>query len=122
VILLDTHALIWWVDGVSDRLSPLAAAAITAELQGGKILVSSISAWEIAMLVARGRLSLGMDVATWLSKVEAIDSLEFVPVDNEIGENGAPPSCPPTRRSAAIAMSGRSGRDPRRRERASAYA
>lgn len=28
-----------------------------------------------------------MDVATWLSKVEAIDSLEFVPVDNEIGVN-----------------------------------
>jgi PIN domain nuclease of toxin-antitoxin system len=55
------------------------------EQRGGKIIVSSITAWEIAMLVSRGRLSLTMDVAAWLSVVEEIEAVAFAPVDNEIG-------------------------------------
>lgn len=85
MILLDTHALIWWVSGEQDRLSADAAAAIQAELQDGKIGVSSISAWEVAMLVNRGRLALSMDVSAWLSVVEDIEAVAFVPVDHEIG-------------------------------------
>jgi PIN domain nuclease of toxin-antitoxin system len=84
VIVLDTHVLIWWVDG-SDRLSPAAEAAIVEAKAGGQILVSSISAWEIAMLATRGRLVLSLDVARWLDFVSAIDTVTFVPVDNEIG-------------------------------------
>lgn len=37
------------------------------------------------MLVARGRLSLSMDVAAWLAAVERIEEVRFVAVDNEIG-------------------------------------
>jgi len=85
VILLDTHVLIWWVNGDGDRMSPDATAAIAAEMLGGEIVVSSISAWEIAMLVAHGRLSLSMDVAAWLRTVQAVKSVRFVPIDNEIG-------------------------------------
>ncbi len=84
MIVLDTHALIWWIGG-DPALSPSAAAAIAAERPGGRIVVSSISAWEIAMLVARGRLSLSMDVTAWLTAVERIEEVSFVAVDNEIG-------------------------------------
>ena len=85
MILLDTHALIWWVSGDQDHLSADAEAAISAELQGGKIAISSISAWEVAMLVNRGRLALSMDLSAWLSMVEAIEAVTFISVDNEIG-------------------------------------
>ena len=81
MILLDTHVLVWWVNG--DRLSSGAMSAINAH-KGGGIGVSSISAWEIAMLVAGRRLALSMDVAAWLAAVEAIDGLRFVPIDNAI--------------------------------------
>lgn len=84
MILLDTHALLWWVNGDGDRLTRAASAAISNGLKGGGIGVSSISAWEIAMLVAGGRLALTMDVTAWLAKVEAIEGLDFIPVDNEI--------------------------------------
>ncbi len=59
MIVLDTHTLIWWVDGGA-QLSQAALAAITEELhrEDGLILVSAISAWEIAMLVEKGRLAL----------------------------------------------------------------
>ncbi len=37
------------------------------------------------MLVARGRLTLNMDVDSWLVEVSKIPAIEFVPVDNAVG-------------------------------------
>lgn len=84
MILLDTHALVWWANGDHQRLSTAALETIEGERRDGRILISSISAWELAMLVSRGRLELTMDIAEWLSTVGSIDSVEFVPVDNDI--------------------------------------
>ena len=63
MIILDTHALIWWASGETVQLSAPSQAAIARELDGGQIVVSSISAWELAMLVAKDRIALSMDVA-----------------------------------------------------------
>ena len=86
MIVLDTHAVIWWVNG-GDGLSAEAAAAIDRERmsEDGIILISSISAWEVAMLVGRGRLTLTMNVDDWLETVGRIPWVRFVPVDNQIG-------------------------------------
>jgi PIN domain nuclease of toxin-antitoxin system len=87
MILLDTHVLYWWISGNQSVLSATAKRLISTALRKGRkgeISISSISAWEIAMLVARHRLVLSMDVSTWLAKVEEISALEFVPVNNEI--------------------------------------
>ncbi|WP_035056487.1 type II toxin-antitoxin system VapC family toxin [Andreprevotia chitinilytica] len=85
MVVVDTHTLIWWVSGDCDQLSPAALAAIEVELKGGDIIVSSITAWEIAMLVQKGRITLTMDVAEWLAVVERIEGVHFMSVDNEIG-------------------------------------
>ena len=84
MIVLDTHALLWWASGDTGQLSAVAAQAIEAELNGGQISVSSISAWELAMLVAKGRIALSMDIEEWLSVVSQIEAVSFMPVDNEI--------------------------------------
>lgn len=84
MIVLDTHALIWWVNE-DNQLSPSARRAIQGELESeGQILISSITAWEIALLVSKGRLSLVMDVDDWLATVAAIDSVRFISVDNDL--------------------------------------
>ncbi|HED19207.1 MAG TPA: type II toxin-antitoxin system VapC family toxin [Gammaproteobacteria bacterium] len=85
MIVLDTHALIWWVNGDS-KLSARARKVIESEMtvDGGKILVSAISAWEIAMLVNKNRLVLTMDLNEWLDTVRSIDAVQFVPIDNEV--------------------------------------
>ncbi|MCA1804394.1 MAG: type II toxin-antitoxin system VapC family toxin [Xanthomonadaceae bacterium] len=84
MIVLDTHTLIWWVNG-DDQLSPRARKAIEKELAAaGQVLVSAISAWEIAMLVAKGRLTLTMDIDEWLATVESIEGVAFVPVDLDV--------------------------------------
>ena len=85
MIVIDTHILVWWVSGV-ETLSTAAKKAIKNTLSnGGEVLVSSISAWEIAMLVEKGRLVLSMDVESWLDEVSQIDGVRLLPVDNEIG-------------------------------------
>ncbi len=85
MIILDTHALVWWVNG-SESLSANARQAIDDTLASdSEILISSISAWEIAMLINKGRLILSMEVASWLDEVLQIDGVRFVSVDNEIG-------------------------------------
>ncbi|MCQ9375480.1 MULTISPECIES: type II toxin-antitoxin system VapC family toxin [unclassified Methyloversatilis] len=84
MIVLDTHALLWWANGERAQLSAAAASAIDAEMDGGQILVSSMSAWELAMLVERGRVALSMDVASWLDTLSRIDAVQMVPVDSEI--------------------------------------
>lgn len=84
MIVLDTHALLWWANGDAAHLSAAAASAINAEIDGGSILVSSISAWELAMLVERGRVALSMDIESWLDTLTRIDALQMVPVDSEI--------------------------------------
>lgn len=52
-LLLDTHALIWWLEG-SKRLSQGARRAISEE--ENEILVSAASAWEIATKHRLGKL------------------------------------------------------------------
>jgi len=84
VIVLDTHALLWWANGERAQLSAAAASAIDAEMDGGQILVSSMSAWELAMLVERGRVALSMDIESWLDTLSRIDAVQIVPVDSEI--------------------------------------
>lgn len=52
-VLLDTHAFVWWVAD-SRRLSELARDAIRNEANA--IVVSAVSAWEIATKHRLGRL------------------------------------------------------------------
>jgi PIN domain nuclease of toxin-antitoxin system len=83
VIVLDTHALIWWVNDPT-TLSKPAKIAIDAAVNSKSIYVSCISSWEIALLVERGRLRLALDVRDWLCRCEALPFLTFVAVNNAI--------------------------------------
>ncbi len=61
MILLDTHTLIWLVEG-SGRLSQGAAAAIEEQPPA---LVSPISFWELTVLTDRGRIAVDREVDQW---------------------------------------------------------
>ncbi|MBI4034999.1 MAG: type II toxin-antitoxin system VapC family toxin [Candidatus Chisholmbacteria bacterium] len=85
MILLDTHALLWWTDGAKE-LSERVGLAIGKEQRGGELGVSAISIWEICILVKAGRLVLRTDIDTWLADVMAIPNLEIVPIDADIAK------------------------------------
>ena len=54
------------------------------------VFVSAISAWEIAVLIQKGRLILSMDVEEWLSHAASLPALRFLPVDRRT------PQCRPS--------------------------
>lgn len=83
MIVVDTHVLVWWVQGDRKFADPV-SRRIDEELHSGSVCVSAISAWEIAMLVRKGRLELAVHVSRWLATVAEISGLSFVPVDNAV--------------------------------------
>ena len=83
MIVLDTHAWIWWVSS-PEFLSETAKQAIDEAATERNIFISSISAWEVAMLVSRGRLKLTMSPEDWVAASEALPFFDFVPVSNSI--------------------------------------
>lgn len=75
MIVLDTHAWLWWT-AAPDRLSPTAREAIADAPAVG---VSTLSAFEIATLVRRGRIALDRDVRDWIRRALGEDRLEAIP-------------------------------------------
>ncbi len=68
--LLDTHALVWWVDAPR-RLSTAQRRIIHKVSAAGQLWVSDITFWEVASLVERGRLRLGLALDDWLERATA---------------------------------------------------
>ena len=83
MIVLDTHAWLWWISN-PEKLGLAAASAIEQAMSENGILLSSISTWEIALLVAKGRLALSIDVRDWVRKTESLPFVRFMPVDNTV--------------------------------------
>ncbi len=83
MIVLDTHVWVWWMSEY-EPLSAKARRVVETAAEEQAIYISSISAWEVAQLGARGRLHLTMDPRDWIAQAEALPFMNFVPVDNQI--------------------------------------
>ncbi|MFO7573506.1 MAG: type II toxin-antitoxin system VapC family toxin [Gaiellaceae bacterium] len=78
--VLDTHAWLWWVDD-DPRLSD--AARIAIESSDG-LVVSAISAWEVATLERLGRLRLVPDTRAWIRRALAQPGVVPAPVTPDV--------------------------------------
>ena len=83
MIVLDTHAWIWYLSN-PDRLSAKAIQHIEKAIKKDEVYVSSISVWEMALLVQKKRLVLKVGLDEWISSAESIRFLNFLPIDNAI--------------------------------------
>jgi PIN domain nuclease of toxin-antitoxin system len=80
VILLDTHAWLWWA---GDR--PKIPARVRRRLEREPDLaISAISCWEVGMLAERGRLRLRPDVRTGIQTALATERLRVLPVTDAV--------------------------------------
>ncbi len=82
MILLDTHALIWWTLSPSE-LSKKARAACS-EIEKNSGYISSISIWEIGIKIMNKKLDIGMPVSDYLEKLKMMNLLNIIPVDEKI--------------------------------------
>jgi PIN domain nuclease of toxin-antitoxin system len=83
VVLLDTHTFVWWISN-PQKLSKAARQKVDIAASQSTVHVSSISIWEIVLLVSRKRLQFSIDVEDWINRCELLPFLNFVPVDNHV--------------------------------------
>lgn len=57
---------------------------VQAAFAAGRLWVSTISTWEVALLVTRGRLDLTLPVRDWVARSESLSGLRFLPIDNGV--------------------------------------
>src|SRR3990172_3897954 len=77
MIVLDTSALLYWtLDPI--QLSSKAEQAIE---QAERIVISSISVWEIALKVKRGKLEIPLAIHDYVEQLNRLDKLEILSVD-----------------------------------------
>lgn len=75
-VLLDTHALLWWLSD-SEKLGP-AAREIIAD-PAHDILVSVVSLWEIAIKIRIGKLDADINEITNAIPAEGFTLLQIAP-------------------------------------------
>jgi len=80
VIVLDTHALVWW------RIMPekLGRKARRACERSNAIGVSAISFWEIGVLAAKNRLRLRIPLSDWVRETLEGPRIEGIALTPEI--------------------------------------
>jgi PIN domain nuclease of toxin-antitoxin system len=106
-ILLDTCALIWLVQDEPLAQSSTDALQESAE-SGGAVYLSPITAWEVGLLVARGRLRLRMSPQSWFSRAISAPGVKLAAMSPDllIASSflpGKPPNDPADRIIAATA-------------------
>src|SRR4030067_667863 len=77
MIILDTSALLYWTLD-PPRLSLKAEQAIE---QAERIVISSISVWEIALKVKRHKLVIPLPVTDYVERLLQLEPLEILSVD-----------------------------------------
>ena len=81
MILLDTHVLAWAAND-SKLLSRAAASAIRRARRDGGLAVSAITVWELALLVARGKVQVYGSIETSLRLL--LEGVTILPITTEI--------------------------------------
>ncbi len=105
--LLDSCATIWI--GSGDALREPAASVLPAvEDLDAKVMVSPMTAWEIAMLTAKGRLAFSLEPEVWFRRFCGLPGVELAEMPPAVlmascALPGSPPADPVDRILAATA-------------------
>ena len=83
-LLLDTHILVWWLQGTDELSQEQTEALERAEGKDEKLAVATITLWEIAKLIERGRLELRYAADVFFDELESHARLAFLPINSRI--------------------------------------
>ena len=83
MILLDTHVVVWAVEG-HRRLGGAAGARIEEARRMDRVGISAITPWEIALLVEKGRLRLALEVGAWMKALLGARGIDLLPIEPAI--------------------------------------
>ena len=87
-VILDTHIWVWLMDGdprLPDEVVPLLESASGEN----RMLVSSVSIWEVVALESAGRVAFSVPVLDWLTDATETPGLNVIPLDAIIAVEAA---------------------------------
>ncbi len=107
VYLLDTCAVIWIANGDPLR-EPAASTLRETHADGDALAVSPMTAWEVAMLVAKEKIALSLDPEVWFERFLSLPGVMLAAMPPAVliascALPGAPPADPVDRILAATA-------------------
>jgi len=83
-LLLDTHVWIWMMEGVKSELSSATIALIEDAAGRSELTISAISVWELAMLEAKGRITISRSIDEWVRTALGVTGLRLVDISPDI--------------------------------------
>lgn len=83
MIAVDTHALIW-AALAPERLSAPAQQAMADANASDGLLICDISLWEIAMLIEKGRVQVGVDCQSFINLILQANKTRVQPITPHI--------------------------------------
>lgn len=82
-LVLDTHIWVWLMEGAPD-LTPGLRKRVEACARQGELLVSAISAWEVGMLEAKGRIAFDQECVAWVKDAFSAPGIRLAPLEPDI--------------------------------------
>lgn len=81
-LLLDTHIALW-LDNGDERLRPATRDLIEfCRRNGGTVLISAVTAWQIAQLVFLRRIDLDLPADAWIERFADHPGIEVIPLSH----------------------------------------
>jgi len=84
VIVLDTHAWLWWLS----EPDQLGRAAVKRIQGSDRIGIAAVSCFEIAAAVAKGRITLDRGTLEWLQQALSAPRVELLPLTPAVAVKG----------------------------------
>jgi PIN domain nuclease of toxin-antitoxin system len=81
-LLLDTHIWIWLSLGTPGIFKPAVQKRLEAADRAQPLHVSIMSAWEVAILAAKGRLNLAMPTQAWIERSLSHPAMRLLALDD----------------------------------------
>jgi PIN domain nuclease of toxin-antitoxin system len=82
MLLLDTHAAVWFALGI--QLSQAARDQITQAREGDGACISAVTVWEVGNLLRKGILKFDIGLLAWVERFRATEGFHDVALSTEI--------------------------------------
>lgn len=84
MVVLDTHVWIWIVNGDEKIEKAGFLPIINKAVKKSEIIIPAICTWEVAMLAAKGRISISGNTLEWIYTASSAPGTSIYPLSPEI--------------------------------------
>lgn len=84
MIVLDTHVWIWLINGDERITKSQLLPYINSAMKDHSIFIAAISTWEVAMLAAKGRITLTENTLQWIKDASTAPGISIYPLSPEV--------------------------------------